>query len=137
MTDLLKDTGLFAHLEGWMLANKPDTTLTIRNVEKTELVTDRGRAEKWALVFQESPKTLLLNKTNTKRLIQGLGPDTDHWNGARVTLYAQAMKVSGEPTFGVRIRGIEKAAPKEPGKKRAAAATQQAELDQVNKDLFG
>lgn len=137
MTDLLKDALLFPNLEGWMLTGKPDTTLTLRNVEKTELVTDRGRAEKWALVFQESPKTLLLNKTNVKKLIQGLGPDTDHWTGARVTLYAQAMKVSGAETFGVRIRQIEKPAPKETGKKRAAAANKAEGLDGLNKDLFG
>jgi hypothetical protein len=90
-----------------------EPTLTIASVRLEELEKDDGTKEtKGVVEFKErsrqpphGPLLWLLNVTNAKSLITMFGKETDTWANKRVTLYAQPMKVQGEDTTGIRVRG--------------------------------
>lgn len=60
---------------------------------------------KLIIAFEEIEKPLILNKTNTKRLIQIFGtPDTTEWRG-RILLYVEkTVEFGGRMVGGVRVK---------------------------------
>lgn len=78
-----------------------DLHLTIAEVG-TE--TYRDGSEGWMLAFEETEKTLALNKTNGKVVAQVLGDDSDSWKGGRISLYRTEVQFGDETTWGVRVR---------------------------------
>ena len=83
-----------------------DLPVTITSIEVETFNQDDGSEDtKYVLYFDETPKGLILNKTNYN-ILMGLYPasDTDQWISERVTLYAKEVDFRGNTTWGTRIR---------------------------------
>lgn len=77
--------------------------LTIARIEpRHELKSTSGKVEtKPCLFFRETDKGIVLNKTNSKRLVEALGKDPRKWIGCRVVPAVE--KVDG---FGKKVEAI-------------------------------
>lgn len=82
-------------------------TLTISAVEVEELEGDKGKSTKGIVTFKETPKQLVLNRTNGECLKAMFGRETNEWIGKRVTFYAKQIHDSftDELIPAVRIMG--------------------------------
>jgi len=69
--------------------------VVISDVEERHYEAKNGQAaqDKLALHFEGREKTLVLNITNTKALINGYGADTDTWKGQEVGLSTQETEM--------------------------------------------
>jgi len=95
-------TNLFPYIIGDSLKGKTVTMTMSRAV--TEKVTARNQTEeKIVLYFGETDKGLILNKTNAKIIARLYGPETDKWNGGKVTLYTEEVKAFGDTHNAIRI----------------------------------
>ena len=97
-------THLFPYIEGDSLADR-EVTLTMTTVTTEDLPTYNGQTEsKLVLHFKESDKGLILNKTNARAIAKLYGPETDDWDGERITLYTERVKAFGEFHNAVRVK---------------------------------
>jgi hypothetical protein len=83
-----------------------DLDVTIVGCTSEEFQGDEGElTQKYILYFEETPKGLVLNKTNFKALMK-VHPvdDTDEWIGEQITLFAQEVSFRGDMVWGTRIR---------------------------------
>jgi hypothetical protein len=80
---------------------------------------DDGTERKWVLHL-EGLKPLILNATNTRRLVAAFGTaETDAWVGKHIIAYNDtSIEFAGKITGGVRLRSV----PRKAGKGTAAAA---------------
>jgi hypothetical protein len=83
---------------------KRDVTLTISGVRLEELDGAKGKEMKAIVSFRETPKQLVLNKTNGLSLKAMFGRETDQWTGKRVTLYPAEIKFE-DSDLAIRVRG--------------------------------
>ena len=81
-----------------------DVTLTIDSIATESLPQDKGGERVRGIIsFKETPKKLVLNRTNGECLKAMWGRTTDEWIGHRVTLYPAeyqgdvAIRVKGSP----------------------------------------
>lgn len=81
-----------------------DVTLTVKSVKLEELEGDKGKEMKAIIAFAETPKQLVLNKTNGLCLKGMFGRSTDAWVGKRVTFWP-APNDFGESDIAIRVRG--------------------------------
>jgi hypothetical protein len=81
-----------------------DRSVTIKEVKQEEVKNESGTDVCPIVYFAELPKPLVMNKTNAKRIATMYGPDTDHWIGKQVTLYASETTYRGEVVPCVRVR---------------------------------
>jgi hypothetical protein len=83
-----------------------DVALTIKAVSVDELpVAGKSTKDKRAVVrFEETPKKLVLNKTNAKTIARLLGNETAAWVGKRVTLYPTTTKFGPDTVDCIRVR---------------------------------
>lgn len=59
------------------------------------------------IYFEGKEKGLVLNKTNSTKIVQIAGsPDTDDWTGVRVALYPTETSYQGEQVDCVRIKAV-------------------------------
>lgn len=91
-------------------------TVTISHVTSEEIGDDR----KLVLYFQGKEKGMVLNKTNANNVASIYGPETDDWQGKRVTLAVAWVDFQGRSVEAIRIR------PPAVGSKAAQAAPAQA-----------
>ena len=103
--------------------NEP--TLTIQALEKRNVALEGAAPEmKWVLIFVETPKPLILNRTNTQVLARCFGDESDGWMGQKVTLYVdESVGFGGQLVGGVRLRAVKrpvvlKEVPPVPGRRR-------------------
>lgn len=85
-----------------------DVTFTIADVELQELEReDNSKERKGLMSFKETPKLLVLNRTNAKCVAAMFGNETDTWRGKRVTFFPAPMKdpFTGEQIAAIRVRG--------------------------------
>lgn len=85
-----------------------DVTLTIADVVLEELEReDNSKEAKGVMAFRDSPKLLVLNRTNTDCLKSMFGVETERWKGKRVTFFPFPMKdpFTGQPITAIRLRG--------------------------------
>ncbi len=86
-----------------------DYALTIASVSVDELplagTTKKERRP--VLRFKETPKKVVLNKTNAKAIAKTLGNHTVEWVGKKVTLYPTMTKFGGADVECIRVRGAE------------------------------
>lgn len=88
-------------------------TVTISHVEVEAMGRGKDAETKPVVYFAGKSKGLVLNKTNAKRIVEITGsPDTDHWKGHAITLYATETEFQGETVDCIRV--------KTPGPKAAA-----------------
>jgi hypothetical protein len=83
-----------------------DVSLTIKHVSVDELpVAGSTKKERRPVVsFGETPKKLVLNKTNAKTIAKLLGVYTSEWIGRRITLYPTMTKFGKEDVECIRVR---------------------------------
>lgn len=82
-----------------------DVTLTVAKVERKELKMAGGEKDMCAIVhFSETPKMLILNKTNASSLVTLYGAQANEWTGKRVTIYPTKVPCGREMVDAIRIR---------------------------------
>ena len=82
-----------------------DVTLTIAKVERKELKMAGGEKDMCAVVhFRETPKMLILNKTNASSLVVLYGSQANDWTDKRVTIYPTKVPCGRETVDAIRIR---------------------------------
>lgn len=84
-----------------------DTIVTIRKIGRVNIAKEGDPAEeKWAMMFREFQKPMLLNSTNIKLLEKACGSDdTDNWIGKEVILFVdENVSFGGQVVGGLRIR---------------------------------
>lgn len=59
---------------------------------------------KLALKFSGKERGMVLNVTNTRKLVKAFGPDSDSWIGKEVILYAEDVEFQGRIVEGLRVR---------------------------------
>jgi len=78
-----------------------DLTVTIESISMAKL---QGDEEKPCLYFRETPKGLILNKTNSNTITELYGDETDDWHGERIRLYSTEVDFCGRQTMALRVR---------------------------------
>jgi len=82
-----------------------DVAVTIAGVKREELMIEGGVKKPGVIVwFKESPKKLVLNKTNSNTVAGLHGSEAKQWVGKRVTLYPTTCKCKGKTVDCIRIR---------------------------------
>jgi hypothetical protein len=100
-------TDLFQYMAGDMIGQST-ITLTIANVTMENMNSGKGGAQsKPCLRFKERDKLMVLNKTNAKTLAAALGPETENWKGARVTIAAPIVDAFGKSARSLRITDVQ------------------------------
>ena len=85
-----------------------DVTLTITGVHLEELEDEKNRKQnKGVVTFKETPKLLVINRTNSDCIKGMFGRETNNWIGKRVTLYPEPFfnNFTKEHTTAIRVRG--------------------------------
>jgi hypothetical protein len=62
---------------------------------------------RYILYFIGKAKGLILNVTNTRTLLDALGDESDHWQGATLELFAIDTEFQGRATKGLRLRLVD------------------------------
>jgi len=81
-----------------------DVILTIKKIELKELGTEEEKETKVIASFAETPKQLVLNKTNGSCIKEMFGRNTDQWIGKRVTFFPAKVDY-GDTDLAIRVRG--------------------------------
>jgi len=89
------------HLEAADLMNA-DFTATILRVDYSEVGEDKET--KGVVFFQEFSRSLVLNRTNLKRIIGLYGNETDDWAGKKIVLYPSETDFGGRTVPCIRVR---------------------------------
>lgn len=80
-------------------------TVTISHVDVEAMGRGKDAETKPVVYFAGKTKGLVLNKTNAKRIVEITGsPDTDHWKGHQITLYATETEFQGETVDCIRVK---------------------------------
>jgi hypothetical protein len=69
-----------------------------------------GNDQKPVLYFQGKQKGMVLNKTNSKKIVEAYGEDTDGWTGRPIVLFEAMVDFQGETVPAIRVR-VSKSAP--------------------------
>ena len=89
-------------------SDAPDPVIvTVSKIGRINIAKEGDPAEeKWAVMFREFNKPMLLNSTNIKLLEKACGSDdTDDWIGKEVILYTDdSVSFGGQVVGGLRIR---------------------------------
>ena len=117
-------TDLFQFLAGDMIGTST-ITLAIFSVTLENMNSGKGGAQtKPCLHFAERNKLMVLNKTNAKLIAGELGPETENWKGARVTIAAPIIDAFGKSARSLRVVDVQPPA-QIPAKPRTGNAQQQ------------
>ncbi len=79
-----------------------DTVVTIQSVDFAEV--GEEKANKGIILFDEHPRSMVLNRTNLKRIIGQHGNETDDWVGKKITLYPSETDFAGRTVPCIRVR---------------------------------
>lgn len=91
----------------WPEFKGKDVTLTIKSVSVDELpLAGTSKTERRPVVaFEETPKKLVLAKTNARTIAKLYGDQTSAWVGRRVTFYPDpSVKFGRDTVGGIRVR---------------------------------
>jgi hypothetical protein len=83
--------------------NLNNTMLTIKNAEVKKLGQGEDARNKVVLSFDETPKQLALNSTNSKIIAERYGDDTDRWTGKQITLIVVKKSFAGKLVDGIQV----------------------------------
>ena len=93
----------FRYLAGEDLTK--DVTLTIKSVVHDEVESQRGKDEVTAIQFEETPKLMALNKTNSRTISKVCGsPLVEYWIGRKITLTQQNITAFGSEHQVIRVK---------------------------------
>lgn len=90
------------HLEAADLDQHKDTVVTIKDVGFAKV--GEEKEDKGTVTFEEFPRSMVLNRTNLKRIINQHGNDTDKWIGEAISLYASETDFGGRTVPCIRVR---------------------------------
>jgi len=76
----------------------------LRKIGQRGIEDDKERVP--VLVFSETPKKLILNKTNASSIATLYGTQASEWIGKRVTLYPTRVKCGRDTVDAIRIREV-------------------------------
>lgn len=79
-----------------------DTEVTIAGVAFSEV--GEEKQTKGVLKFAEYSRSMVLNRTNLKRIIAQHGNETDSWVGKKITLYPSETDFAGKTVDCIRVR---------------------------------
>lgn len=65
---------------------------------------DFDEGSKLVLSLHETPRTLVLNKTNAEAISAAYGKETNGWIGQRITVFPMRVSYQGRPVDGIRLR---------------------------------
>lgn len=100
-------TDLFQYMAGDMIGQST-IVLTIADVTMESMNSGKGGQQtKPCLRFKERSKLMVLNKTNAKTLAAILGPETENWKGARVTIAAPVVDAFGKSARSLRVTDVQ------------------------------
>lgn len=118
-------SGLFKYLAADMIGNST-WAMTISHVADEEIESERGKQVKPVVYFQETPKGLVLNKTNIRAIVKIVGsPETEEWKGHVVALHTVPVKAFGETKPAIRIKRSEVRGNPRGGRRPAASSQTQ------------
>lgn len=104
-----------------------DVTLTIATIVREKVPRQSGSKDECIVVrFKETPKKIILNKTNAASIAALYGPEAEKWAGQRVTFYPTKTLCGREMMDCIRVR--DKVAQK-PGPKPKVPDSTPAEAD--------
>ena len=83
--------------------NLNNTMLTIKNAEVKKLGQGEEARNKVVLSFNETPKQLALNSTNSKIIAAKYGDDTDRWTGKQISLIVVRKNFAGKLVDGIQV----------------------------------
>lgn len=83
MVDATAYTGIDQYLKAEDLKGRT-VELQIESVEVETFGEEKASEHKLALYFKGREKGIVSNKTNTKRLVEKFGADTDKWHGKKI-----------------------------------------------------
>ena len=104
-----------------------DLELTIIAVDEETIGQGSDADIKSVVYFSETPKGLVLNKTNARAIASLYGDESDDWTDNKIRLYATEVDFKGEQMLALRVRlrapqaSGRAAAPKKGGFKDAGA----------------
>jgi len=84
-----------------------EVNLTITTIEWDEVYSreDKKNVKKGSIKFKETPKKLVLNKTNAKKLTEIFGSgQVEDWVGKRVCLYPTSERSFGQQIDVIRVK---------------------------------
>ena len=82
-----------------------DQIVTIKLIQFEELKGEKGRTDnKYCVYFNETPKKMVLNKTNAKIISELHGNDTDNWINKQIILWATTTKFGRKTVECIRVR---------------------------------
>lgn len=80
-----------------------DTPVTIRKVDFAEV--GEEKTTKGVIFFDEfDDRSMVINRTNLKRIVEHLGNETDNWSGRQITLYSSETDFGGRTVPCIRVR---------------------------------
>lgn len=79
-----------------------DCLVTIESAHYTEV--GEKHETKGAIKFKEFPRSMVINRTNIKRLIAHLGNDVAAWYGKQITIYPSETDFGGKTVPCIRVR---------------------------------
>lgn len=92
------------YLGAYSLPEGRDMTVSIRFVQREEVVGEGGATQDCTVAHIEGNKPMILNVTNSKAITKMYGPYIEDWAGKPITLYAAETKLKGEFVECLRIR---------------------------------
>ena len=81
-----------------------DLELTIIAVDEETLGQGNDADIRSVVYFSETPKGLVLNKTNARAIASLYGDESDDWAGNQIRLYATEVDFKGEQMLALRVR---------------------------------
>lgn len=92
------------YLGAWDFQPGEIRTLTIKEVKKEPVKSERGTEQCEIVYFTEDVKPLILNKTNGKMISQVWGsPYIEDWKGKQIKLTVKKVSAFGEIVDAVRV----------------------------------
>jgi len=82
-----------------------DVTVTVKDVIREDLRMQGGKSERKPVVlFVETPKKLVLNKTNAAIIADLHGTEAKAWAGKKITLYPTKTRCGSQTVDCIRVR---------------------------------
>ena len=103
--------------------------LTIRTCVMEELGQGSDKETKPVLYFNGAQKGLVLNKTNTKVIVEAYGKETINWEGKPVEVFPTTTEFKGETVDAIRVRVVPEVQPEKQPEPQPNAAPMADELN--------
>jgi hypothetical protein len=82
--------------------NGQNVTVIMSRVAMEQIGKDRE--ERPVIYFRNHEKGMVLNKTNTKKISEIFGDETDEWSGGEIILYPAMVEFQGDTVEALRVR---------------------------------